>query len=75
MGIAELLGAIGRTRPVVTGMLLWVTVAAAGGLVVVMLFASVFNASRRDYSNSGMNAVLLGLSAFIVLGRSLSASL
>lgn len=60
---------------VVTGMLPWVTVAAVGGLVGVMFCAPVFNASRRDYSNSGMNAVLLLLAAFIVLGRSLSASL
>jgi len=75
IGIAELLEALGLIGPVVTGMLPWVTVAAAGGLVIVMLFASVFNASRRDYSNSGMNAVLLLLAAFIVLGRWVLASL
>jgi hypothetical protein len=36
---------------------------------------NVFNASRRDYSNSGMNAALLLLAAFIVLGRWMLASL
>lgn len=69
IGVAELLGAIGLIVPAVTGIQSWLTEAAAVGLVVVMVSASVFHASRREYSNIGMNAVLLLLAAFVVLGR------
>jgi hypothetical protein len=44
------------------------TVAAAIGLVVVMLSAAIFHASRRETSNIAPNVVLLLLSAFVVVG-------
>jgi putative oxidoreductase len=55
--------------PAVTGIQSWLTVAAAVGLVVVMASASIFHASRREYSNIGMNVVLLLLAVFVVVGR------
>ncbi len=69
IGIAELLGAIGLIAPAVTGIQSWLTVAAAVGFVVVMVSASVFHTSRREYQNIGIPLVLLGLSVFVVLGR------
>ncbi len=69
IGIAELLAAIGLILPAITGIQSWLTIAAALGLVLVMVSASVFHASRREYQNIGMNIVLLLLAAFIVLGR------
>jgi len=69
IGVAELLGGIGLILPAITGIQSWLTIAAALGLVVVMVSASVFHASRREYQNIGMNIVLLLLAAFIVLGR------
>ncbi len=69
IGIAEMLGAIGLILPAATGIAPRLTVAAAIGLVVVMASASIFHASRREYSNIGMNVVLLLLAAFIILGR------
>jgi hypothetical protein len=45
------------------------TVAAAVGLVVVMVSAAVFHASRREFSAIGMNIVLFLLAVFIVVGR------
>ena len=69
IGIAELLAAIGLILPAITGIQSWLTIAAALGLVVVMVSASIFHASRREYQNIGMNVVLLLLAAFIVLGR------
>ncbi len=69
IGVAEMLGAIGLILPLATGIVAWLTVAAAVGLVVVMVGASTYHASRREYSNIGMNVVLLLMAVFIVLGR------
>jgi uncharacterized membrane protein YphA (DoxX/SURF4 family) len=69
IGIAELLGALGLILPVATGIVPVLTIAAAVGLVLVMLSAAVFHASRKEYSTIGVNAVLLLLAAFIVVGH------
>ena len=69
IGVAELLGAIGLILPALLNIQSWLTVAAAAGLVVVMASASIFHASRREYSNIGMNIVLLLLAVFIIVGR------
>jgi uncharacterized membrane protein YphA (DoxX/SURF4 family) len=69
IGIVELLGAIGLILPEATGILPWLTVAAAVGLVIIMLCAAVFHASRREYSRIGVNTVLFLLAALIVVGR------
>ena len=69
IGVAELLAAIGLILPAITGIQSWLTIAAALGLVLVMVSASAFHASRREYQNIGMNVVLLLLAAFVVLGR------
>ncbi len=69
LGVAEMLGAIGLILPAITGIGTWLTVAAAAGLVVVMASASIFHASRREYSTIGMNVVLLGLSVLVIVGR------
>ena len=46
-----------------------ILLAAAIGLVVVMISASIFHISRREYPNLPINAVLLLLALFIVVGR------
>jgi putative oxidoreductase len=75
IGVAELLGAIGLIAPAVTGIQSWLTVAAAVGLVVVMVSASVFHTARREYQRIGIPLVLLGLSVCVVLGRGVLAPL
>ena len=69
LGLAELLGAIGLIAPAVTGIQSWLTVAAALGLVMVMVSASVFHTSRREYQHLGIPLVLVLLTVFVVLGR------
>lgn len=69
VGIAELLGALGLILPILTGIQPWLTIAAALGLIVVMLGASIFHATRKEYSQIGMNIVLLLLAAFVVVGH------
>jgi putative oxidoreductase len=68
IGGAELLGALGLILPAVTGILPWLTIAAAVGFVLVMLCAAVFHASRREFSAIGVNVVLMGLSLFVAVG-------
>ena len=69
IGVSEILGAIGLILPAITGIGTWLTLAAAAGLVVVMVSASIFHASRREYSSIGMNVVLLLLAALVIVGR------
>ncbi len=69
IGASELLGGIGLVLPSALGIFPWLTVAAAAGLVLLMLCAALFHAWRREYSSIGANAVLLGLSLLIVIGR------
>ncbi len=69
IGAAEILGAIGLIVPAITGIASWLTIAAAGGLAIVMLAAAGYHASRHENSNIGMNVVLLLLAAVIIVGR------
>jgi uncharacterized membrane protein YphA (DoxX/SURF4 family) len=69
IGIAEMLGAIGLIVPALTGIASWLTVAAAGGLALVMLAAACFHASRHELANIGLNIVLLALALLILVGR------
>lgn len=69
IGAAEFLGAIGLILPAVLGVLPWLTVVAAIGLVVVQVCAAAFHVSRREYANVPANLVLLILAAVVVYGR------
>jgi putative oxidoreductase len=69
IGIAEILGALGLILPAFTGILPWLTVAAAAGLVILLLSAGVFHASRREFPLIGVNVLLLILVGVIVVGR------
>ncbi len=70
VGISELLGALGLILPLVTGILPWLTVVAALGLTVIQALA-IFteHLPKREYNVIPVNIVLLGLSAFVILGR------
>ena len=69
IGIAEILGAIGLIVPLLVHVLPWLTIAAAIGLVVVMISAGIFHATRREYTGIVPSAVLLILTIFVVYGR------
>ncbi|HVC33605.1 MAG TPA: DoxX family protein [Chloroflexota bacterium] len=69
VGIAEMLGAIGLILPILTGILPWLTIAAAVGLVLVQIGAAYFHLSRRELSVLPINLILLILAAFVVYGR------
>lgn len=69
VGVAEVLGAIGLILPMVTNILPWLTVAAGGGLAVVMVGAAGVHLSRGEGSHVPANVVLLILALFVVVGR------
>jgi putative oxidoreductase len=69
IGISELGAGIGLVLPSALLIFPWLTVAAATGLVLLMLCAALFHAWRREFPSIGTNIVLLMLSLLIVIGR------
>jgi uncharacterized membrane protein YphA (DoxX/SURF4 family) len=70
IGVAEILGAIGVVLPAATGVLPALTVAAAGGLVAIMLLAILFHVTRREWPNIGINFAMGALAFAVAYGRS-----
>ena len=69
IGSLEILGAIGLILPAVTGILPWLTPVAAAGLALTMVGAMITHGRRGEYSQIGVNVVLLVLTLFVVYGR------
>jgi len=69
IGVAEILGAVGVLLPAATGILPWLSVLAAGGLVIIMVLAIVFHLFRREWPNILLNFVLGLFPAAVVYGR------
>ncbi len=70
IGISELLGGLGLLLPSILRIKPFLTVWAAIGLAIVMLFAAIFHGSRGEFSAIGMNVVFMAMFAFIAWGRS-----
>ena len=70
VGTSELLGALGLILPLVTGILPWLTVLAAIGLVLIQLLA-IFteHLPKKEFNVIPINLVLIAISGFIVIGR------
>lgn len=73
IGISELLGGLGLLLPSILRIKPFLTVWAAIGLAIVMLFAAIFHGSRGEFSAIGMNVVFMATFAFIAWGRSKKA--
>ena len=70
IGVSELLGGLGLLLPSLLKFKPRLSVWPAIGLMTVMLLAAVFHVSRAEYSDIGMNVVLMSIAAFIAWGRS-----
>ena len=70
VGTSELLGALGLILPLVTGILPWLTVLAAIGLILIQLLA-IFteHLPKKEFNVIPINLVLIAISGFIVIGR------
>lgn len=73
IGVAEIVGAVGVILPAATGVLPWVSVLAAGGLVIIMVLAIVFHLFRHEWPNIALNFVLGLFAAIVAYGRLASA--
>jgi uncharacterized membrane protein YphA (DoxX/SURF4 family) len=69
IGAAELLGAIGLILPAATKIAPVLTPAAAVGIALLMLCATLVHAVRREYAKIGLTCGLLLLAVFAVYGR------
>ena len=70
LGVAEVLAAVGLTIPSVTRIQPWLVPAAAGGLMIVMVSATVFHAARGEMSSAATTVVLLAMATFVAYMRS-----
>ncbi len=73
IGAAEFAGALGLILPSLTRIQPRLTALAAIGLIVVMLLASAFHASRGEFAVVPMNLVLGAFAAFVAWGRGKAA--
>ena len=69
IGSLEILGAIGLIFPALTGILPWLTPLAAACLALTMIGAMITHGRRGEYSQIGINVVLLLLTLFVAYGR------
>jgi uncharacterized membrane protein YphA (DoxX/SURF4 family) len=68
--VCELLGVLGVILPWATGILPWLTVAAAGGFVIVMIGAITAHIRLREPKNIAITVTILLVSVFVIVGRS-----
>jgi len=73
IGVSELLGGIGIVLPAILRIKPSLTSLAAWGLVLVMIAAAGFHASRGEYSAVGANVFFVAILAFVAWGRSKKA--
>jgi putative oxidoreductase len=73
IGACEFAGASGLIFPSALRIKPRLTVIAAAGLALIMVFASAFHITRGEYQGLPVNAVLLALTIFVVWGRSTRA--
>ncbi|MFC3809342.1 DoxX family protein [Lacihabitans lacunae] len=73
IGLSEVLGGLGLILPALLRIKPFLTTWAAIGLAVVMLLAAVFHATRGEFSNIGINVLIMAIAAFIAWGRSSKA--
>jgi uncharacterized membrane protein YphA (DoxX/SURF4 family) len=69
LGVAEILAAVGLTLPGLTRIQPWLVPAAAAGLMIVMIAATIFHATRGEVSSAITTAVLLVMATFVAYMR------
>ncbi|WP_280236117.1 DoxX family protein [Nocardia cyriacigeorgica] len=69
IGAVEVIGAAGVILPQATGIATPLTPLAAAGLAVVGVAAGITHIRRAEYMMAPVNTVLIGLAAFVAVGR------
>ena len=74
IGAAELAAAAGLILPVLTGIMPRLTALAALGLATIQVLAMGLHIYRGEFEVLPVNAVLLALAVYVILGRRTSRS-
>ena len=69
IGIAEVLASIGLILPALTGIQPWLVAWAAGGIMFVMVSATIFHIARGEYSSAATTVVLLVMATIVARAR------
>jgi hypothetical protein len=69
LGVAEILAAVGLTLPGLTRIMPWLVTWAAGGIVIVMVSATVYHIVRDEVSSAAITTVLLAMAMFVAYMR------
>lgn len=69
IGLSQILGGIGIILPWWTGIAPFLSVIAALGLALVMVFAAIYHLGKGEYKEIGVNVFLLALAVFVAIGR------
>ena len=69
LGVAEVLAAVGLTLPGITRIQPWLVSAAAAGVMIVMISATVLHIRRDETSSAIITAVLLIMATFVAYMR------
>jgi hypothetical protein len=69
LGVAEVAAAVGITLPGITGILPVLVPAAAFGIMIVLVSATVLHLVRAEFSSAVITFVMLLLAAFVAYGR------
>jgi putative oxidoreductase len=75
IGVAEIFGAVGLILPGLTGILPWLTAAAAIGLALVMVCAIILHIARGEMNHLVTPFVFLLLLLLVIYGRLVLAPL
>ncbi|MEO5741999.1 MAG: DoxX family protein [Vicinamibacterales bacterium] len=69
LGVMEVLAAVGLTLPGVTRIMPWLVPAAAAGVMIVTVAATILHLSRSEFSSGAITFVLLLMATFVAYGR------
>lgn len=69
IGISEVLAAVGLTIPAITGVQPWLVAWAAGGIMIIMISATIYHVSRGEYSAAATTVVLLAMATAVARAR------
>ena len=73
LGVAEVAAAVGLTLPGLTGVMPALVPAAAVGIMIVMVSATVFHVMRAEWSSAVITSVLLLMATCVAYMRSRAA--
>jgi putative oxidoreductase len=69
LGVAEVLAAVGLIVPGVARIMPWLVTWAAGGIVIVMVSATVYHVMRSEWSSAAITMLLLAMATFVAYMR------